>query len=61
MTSLNHNAVYNAPIPPMPIPPSRWLRVAFPLLLAVLLLTTAVAGATDWTGPKSNWPTRSPP
>ena len=52
MTSANHNAVYNAPIPPMPISPSRWLRVACPLLLAALFLATTVARATDWTGPE---------
>jgi hypothetical protein len=52
MTSLHHNAVYNAPIPPMPIPLSRWLRVACPLLLAVLFLTPSLARATDWTGPE---------
>jgi hypothetical protein len=52
MTSPKRNAVYNAPIPPMPIPPSRWLRVACPLLLAVLFLTTSLARATDWSGPE---------
>lgn len=52
MTSPNHNAVYNAPIPPMPIPPSRWLRAACPLLLAALFLTGSVSSATDWVGPE---------
>jgi hypothetical protein len=51
MTSRSHNAVYNAPIPPMLISPSRWLRVTC-LLLAALLLTSPVAGAADWTGPE---------
>jgi hypothetical protein len=50
MKGASEHAVYNAPIPSMPISPSPRLRAICPLLLAALLLTTAAARATDWTG-----------
>jgi len=50
MPSPNQNAVYNAPIPPMPIPLSRWLRAACLLALALFLPLSALAA--DQTAPE---------
>jgi len=45
-----HNAVYNSRIPEMPVLPSRFPRVAGPLLMVLVLLHAAVAWAGNWDG-----------
>lgn len=50
MPNSMHNAVYNSPIPEMPLPLSRSPRVAGLLLIVLVGLQVAVAWTENWSG-----------